>query len=51
MLRHQPERGIAVGTGAGNSLEWAADQARRVIHGNDVERLKQLLSEYPALLS
>jgi hypothetical protein len=34
-----------------NSLEWAAAQARRVIHDNDVERLKQLLSEYPALLS
>jgi hypothetical protein len=26
-------------------------QARRVIHDNDVERLKQLLAEYPALLS
>jgi hypothetical protein len=35
----------------GNSLEWAATQARRVIHDNDVERLKQLLAEYPALLS
>src|SRR6185436_19838574 len=35
----------------GNSLEWAAAQARRVIHDNDVERLKQLLAEYPALLS
>ncbi len=34
----------------GNSLEWAAAQARRVIHDNDVERLKQLLAEYPALL-
>ncbi len=33
------------------SLEWAATQARRVIHDNDVERLKQLLAEYPALLS
>ena len=32
-------------------LEWAATQARRVIHDNDVERLKQLLAEYPALLS
>src|SRR4029077_719528 len=31
--------------------EWAATQARRVIHDNDVERLKQLLAEYPALLS
>ena len=35
----------------GNSLEWAVAQARRVIHDNDVERLKQLLAEYPALLS
>ena len=35
----------------GNGLEWAVAQARRVIHDNDVERLKQLLSEYPALLS
>ena len=35
----------------GNGLEWAATQARRAIHDNDVERLKQLLAEYPALLS
>jgi hypothetical protein len=35
----------------GNSLEWAAALARRVIHDNDIERLKQLLAEYPALLS
>ena len=35
----------------GHGLEWAATQARRVIHDNDVERLKQLLGEYPALLS
>jgi hypothetical protein len=35
----------------GKGLEWAAAQARRIIHGNDVERLKQLLVEYPALLS
>jgi hypothetical protein len=32
-------------------LEWAVTQARHVIHDNDVERLKQLLAEYPALLS
>src|SRR4029453_5982373 len=32
-------------------LERAAAQARRVIHDNDVERLKQLIAEYPALLS
>ena len=35
----------------GKGLEWAAVQARRVIHDNDVERLKLLLAEYPALLS
>ena len=35
----------------GEDLEWAATQARRVIHDNDVERLKQLLADYPALLS
>jgi hypothetical protein len=35
----------------GKGLEWAASQARRVIHDNDVDRLKQLLAEYPALLS
>src|SRR6476659_3206731 len=28
----------------GNGLEWVVTQARRVIHDNDVERLKQLLS-------
>jgi hypothetical protein len=32
-------------------LEWAVAQARRVIHDNDVEALKQLLAEYPALLA
>ena len=35
----------------GSGLEWAAAQARHVIHDNDVERLKQLLAEYPGLLS
>jgi hypothetical protein len=35
----------------GNGLEWAVAQARRIIHDNDVERLKRLLAEYPALLS
>src|SRR5439155_21517911 len=35
----------------GKGLEWAVTQARRVIHDNDVGRLKQLLAEYPALLS
>jgi hypothetical protein len=34
-----------------NDLGWAVAQARRVIHDDDVERLKQLLAEYPALLS
>src|SRR5439155_5201161 len=35
----------------GEGLEWAATQAHRAIHDNDVERLKQLMAEYPALLS
>ena len=35
----------------GGGLEWAAARARQVIHDNDVERLKQLLAESPALLS
>jgi hypothetical protein len=35
----------------GHGLEWAVSQARRIIHDNGVERLKQLLAEYPALLS
>jgi hypothetical protein len=35
----------------GRGLEWAVSEARRIIHDNDVERLRQLLAEYPALLS
>jgi hypothetical protein len=35
----------------GTGLEWAVSEARRVIHDNDVEALRQLLAEYPALLS
>ena len=35
----------------GKGLEWAVAQAQRIIHDNDVEGLKQLLAEYPALLS
>src|SRR6476620_4263120 len=35
----------------GNGLDWAAAQAHGAIHNNDVERLKQLLTEFPALLS
>ena len=35
----------------GKGLEWAVTQARRVIHDNDVGRLKQLLAEYPSLLT
>lgn len=35
----------------GKGLDWAVTQSRHVIHDNDVERLKQLLSEYPLLLS
>jgi hypothetical protein len=35
----------------GKGLEWAVAQAERIIHDNDLERLKQLLAEYPTLLS
>jgi hypothetical protein len=35
----------------GRGLEWATSEARRIIHDNDVEGLRQLLAEYPALLS
>ncbi len=40
-----------VSTRRGGGLEWAAAQARAAIHDNNVERLKELLAEYPALLS
>lgn len=35
----------------GKSLERASAEAERAIHGNNVERLAQLIQEYPALLS
>lgn len=35
----------------GRGLEWAVSEARRIIHDNDVESLRQLLAEFPALLS
>ena len=35
----------------GKGLEWAAAEAERAIHDHSVERLAQLLREYPALLS
>lgn len=35
----------------GKGLEWVAAQARQVIHDNDLTRLTQLLTEFPALLS
>lgn len=35
----------------GQGIEWAASQAQRAIHDNDVEALKRLLTEHPALLS
>jgi hypothetical protein len=35
----------------GRGLEWAASRAHQIIHDNDVEGLKQLLTEYPALLT
>jgi hypothetical protein len=35
----------------GGGLEWAASQAQVAIHNEDNERLRTLLSEYPALVS
>jgi len=35
----------------GSGFEWAAAEARRIIHDNDVDGLRKLLAEYPALLS
>src|SRR5215468_7287563 len=35
----------------GNALEWAASQAKVAIHNEDHERLRALLTEYPALVS
>jgi hypothetical protein len=35
----------------GRGLDWAVSEARRIIHDNDVEGLRQLVAEYPALLS
>jgi hypothetical protein len=35
----------------GKGFAWAVAHARRIIHDDDVEALKQLLVEYPALLS
>src|SRR5436305_14524016 len=46
-----PDLTAEVSKRLGRGLEWVAAQARRIIHDNDIERLKQLLAEYPALLS
>jgi hypothetical protein len=35
----------------GQGLEWPVTEARRIIHDNDIEGLRQLLAQYPALLS
>jgi hypothetical protein len=37
--------------GLGRGLERAVSEARRIIHDNDTEGLRQLIAEYPALLS
>src|SRR4029077_6722721 len=34
----------------GKGPEWAAAESERAIHDNNLERLKQLLQDYPALL-
>src|SRR5437868_408420 len=35
----------------GQSLQWAVDRARQLIHENDLIGLQQLLAEQPALLT
>ena len=35
----------------GKGLEWADAEAKRAIHDNKVDRLRELVQEYPALLS
>lgn len=35
----------------GSGLEWAAAEAERAIHDNQVDRLRELIGEYPALIS
>ncbi len=35
----------------GKGLEWAVAEAERAIHDNTVDRLRELVQEYPALLS
>src|SRR5689334_4801766 len=35
----------------GNGIEWAAAEAERAIHDNNLDRLAQLIREFPALLS
>src|SRR5262245_10981613 len=35
----------------GSGLDWAAHQAERAIHDNDVERLKALIADHPGLLA
>jgi hypothetical protein len=45
------ELSAEVGKRLGDGLELVAAQAARVIHDNDVERLKELLAQYPALKS
>lgn len=36
---------------AGHGLEWARSQVERAIHANDLDALKRLVAEYPALLA
>src|SRR5262245_37546999 len=35
----------------GRGREWAVSESRRIIHDNDIEALRQLLADYPTLLS
>ena len=49
--RHAPHAPEPGGEVVIDSLEEVVDEARGIIHDNDVDRLRQLLTETPALLS
>ena len=46
-----PELTAEVQKRLGNAIEWAASQAKIAIHDQDHERLRALLTQYPALVS
>lgn len=46
-----PDLKAEVAKRLGGAFEWAASQAKVAIHNQDHERLRELLAEYPALVS